>query len=117
MQAFQDYYPEVLAHCYGCGRNNEHGHQIKTFWDGDETVTHFQPRPEHTAIPGFVHGGLLASLIDNNRGQPTIVIAKAPRDLRMPRGEPGFLSGGLNAQWRAVAARSAASTTRTSLAG
>ena len=64
MQAFQDYYPETLAHCYGCGRNNDQGHQIKTFWDGDETVTRFQPRPEHTAIPGFVYGGLLASLID-----------------------------------------------------
>ena len=64
MQAFQDYYPENLAHCYGCGRENAQGHQIKTFWDGDETVTHFQPRPEHTAIPGFVYGGLLASLID-----------------------------------------------------
>ena len=64
MQAFQDYYPENLAHCYGCGRNNAHGHQIKTFWDGDETVTRFQPHPEHTAIPGFVYGGLIASLID-----------------------------------------------------
>ncbi|MCB4358388.1 PaaI family thioesterase [Quatrionicoccus australiensis] len=64
MQAFQDYYPENLAHCYGCGRNNADGHRIKTFWEGDETVTHFQPRPEHTAIPGFVYGGLLASLID-----------------------------------------------------
>jgi acyl-coenzyme A thioesterase PaaI-like protein len=64
MQAFQDYYPENLAHCYGCGRENAQGHQIKTFWEGDETVTHFQPRPEHTAIPGFVYGGLLASLID-----------------------------------------------------
>ena len=64
MQAFQDFYPENVAHCYGCGRLNEQGHQIKTVWDGDETVTRFQPRPEHTAIPGFVYGGLLASLID-----------------------------------------------------
>ncbi|MDP2881393.1 MAG: PaaI family thioesterase [Azonexus sp.] len=64
MPAFQGYYPENLAHCYGCGHNNAHGHQIKTFWEDDETVTHFQPRPEHTAIPGFVYGGLLASLID-----------------------------------------------------
>jgi hypothetical protein len=24
----------------------------------------FHPRPEHVAIPGFVYGGLLASLID-----------------------------------------------------
>jgi len=64
MQEFQDYSPENVAHCYGCGRLNQQGHQIKTFWEGDETVTHFQPRPEHTAIPGFVYGGLLASLID-----------------------------------------------------
>ena len=64
MHAFQDYYPENVAHCYGCGRLNEHGHQIKTFWEGDETVTRFHPRPEHTAIPSFVYGGLIASLID-----------------------------------------------------
>ena len=64
MQAFQDYYPENVAHCYGCGRLNEHGHQIKTVWEGEESVTRFQPKPEHTAIPGFVYGGLLASLID-----------------------------------------------------
>ena len=64
MQAFQDFYPESVAHCYGCGRLNADGHQIKTFWEGDESVTRFQPKPEHTAIPGFVYGGLLASLID-----------------------------------------------------
>ena len=63
-KAFQDYYPENVAHCYGCGSLNSHGHQIKTFWEGDETVTHYQPQPYHTAIPGYVYGGLLASLID-----------------------------------------------------
>jgi acyl-coenzyme A thioesterase PaaI-like protein len=63
-KAFQDYYPENLAHCYGCGRMNELGHRIKTFWEGDETVTHYTPEPQHTAIPGFVYGGLLASLVD-----------------------------------------------------
>ena len=64
MKAFQEYYPENVAHCYGCGRLNTHGHQIKTFWDGDETVTHFTPKPWHTAVPGFTYGGLVASLID-----------------------------------------------------
>ena len=64
MSAFQDFYPDNVAHCYGCGRLNAHGHQIRTIWDGDETVTRYTPRPEHTAIPGFVYGGLLASLID-----------------------------------------------------
>lgn len=64
MKAFQDYYPENVAHCYGCGSLNQHGHQIKTYWDGEETVTHFTPQPYHTAVPGYVYGGLLASLID-----------------------------------------------------
>ncbi len=63
-KAFQDYYPADLSHCYGCGSNNAHGHQIKSFWDGEETVAEFNPLPEHTAIPGFVYGGLIASLID-----------------------------------------------------
>lgn len=62
--AFQDYYPEDTSHCYGCGRLNEHGLHIKSFWDGDESVARFTPRPYHTAIPGYVYGGLLASLID-----------------------------------------------------
>jgi acyl-coenzyme A thioesterase PaaI-like protein len=62
--AFQDYYPENVAHCYGCGRLNEQGHRIRTHWEGEDSVTRFQPSPEHTAIPGFVYGGLLASLVD-----------------------------------------------------
>src|SRR5512137_786850 len=63
-KAFQDYYPDHVAQCYGCGRLNEHGLQIKSYWEGDETVCLFRPRPYHTAIPGYVYGGLIASLID-----------------------------------------------------
>ena len=63
-RAFQDYYPDNVAQCYGCGRLNEHGLQIKSTWDGDESVCVFQPRPYHIAIPGYVYGGLLASLMD-----------------------------------------------------
>ena len=64
MTAFQDFYPEHLAHCYGCGRLNEHGYHIATEWDGEESLTRFTPQPFHTAVAGFVYGGLLASLID-----------------------------------------------------
>jgi len=63
-KAFQDYYPDDWSRCYGCGRLNEEGLQIKSTWDGDETVATFRPRPYHTAIPGYVYGGLVASLID-----------------------------------------------------
>ena len=64
MNAFQDHYPENVAHCYGCGRLNTKGHQIKTQWDGDETVTRYTPEPYETSVPGFAYGGLIASLID-----------------------------------------------------
>ncbi len=63
-KAFQDYYPDELSHCYGCGSNNEAGHQIKSYWDGDTTIARYQPKEYHTAIPGYVYGGLIASLID-----------------------------------------------------
>ncbi len=63
-KAFQDYYPEDVSRCYGCGRLNEHGHQIKSYWDGEETVCRYEPKPYHIAIPGYVYGGLIASLVD-----------------------------------------------------
>ncbi len=63
-KAFQDYYPDNVSHCYGCGRLNEHGLRIKSYWDGDEAVCTYTPQPYHIAIPGYVYGGLIASLID-----------------------------------------------------
>jgi acyl-coenzyme A thioesterase PaaI-like protein len=63
-KAFQDYYPDDVSQCYGCGRLNQEGLRIKSYWDGDETVCIFEPRSCHTAIPGYVYGGLIASLID-----------------------------------------------------
>jgi uncharacterized protein (TIGR00369 family) len=62
--AIQDAYADDVSHCYGCGRLNPHGLQLKSAWDGDEVVARFTPQPFHTAIPGFVYGGLVASLID-----------------------------------------------------
>jgi acyl-coenzyme A thioesterase PaaI-like protein len=63
-KAFQEYYPEDFSHCYGCGCLNENGYHIKSYWDGDESVASFQPEPYHISLPGFVYGGLIASLVD-----------------------------------------------------
>ena len=63
-KAFQDYYPDDLSFCYGCGRLNEQGLKLKSYWDGEETVAILSPRPYHIAIPGYVYGGLIASIID-----------------------------------------------------
>jgi acyl-coenzyme A thioesterase PaaI-like protein len=63
-KSFQDDYPDSLSHCYGCGSLNEKGLQIKSFWDGEESIAHFSPQDYHLAFPGYVYGGLIASLID-----------------------------------------------------
>ena len=64
VKPIQDYYPNELSYCYGCGRNNEKSHHIKSYWDGDETISHFLPKECNIAISGIVYGGLIAFLID-----------------------------------------------------
>ncbi len=88
-KAIQDFYPEDLAHCYGCGRLNDYGHKIKTYWEGDETVTYFTPKPYHIAIPGYVYGGLIASLIDCH-GTGTAAAAAYKSENRKPGSNPPF---------------------------
>jgi acyl-coenzyme A thioesterase PaaI-like protein len=62
--AIQDLYPDDFAHCFGCGRNNPGGHQLKSYIEGAEVVARVVPGPQFMSFPGFVYGGLLASLID-----------------------------------------------------
>jgi len=85
----QDYYPDELSYCYGCGRLNEHGHQLKSFWDGDETIARFTPKPYHIAIPNYVYGGLIASLIDCH-GTGTAALASYRAEEREPDSLPPF---------------------------
>ena len=86
-KAIQDYYPEQYSHCYGCGRLNEHGLHIKSYWDGAESVCRFKPQPHHQALPGFVYGGLIASLIDCH-GTGTATAAKHDSENRTPGIDP-----------------------------
>lgn len=64
LKAIQDEYPEDFAWCYGCGRMNEHGHHFRTGWDGDKTISIYNPKKEHMALPGFVYGGVIGSFVD-----------------------------------------------------
>jgi len=98
--AVQDYYPEDVAHCYGCGHLNKAGHQLKTVWDGDETVSRFVPKAEHTAIPGYVYGGLIASLLDchGTGGAAAATLRKEGR--KIGEGEaPRFVTASLHVEF------------------
>ncbi len=101
MTAIQDTYPDELAHCYGCGRLNDHGLHLKTVWDGDETVTRYTPQAWHIAIPGYVNGGLLASLMDCH-GTGTAAAAAYRAEGREPGTPPlrRFVTGSLRVEYR-----------------
>ncbi|KGR76344.1 PaaI family thioesterase [Ureibacillus sinduriensis] len=62
--AIQDVYPDDFAWCYGCGRLNKDGHHIRTGWQDDKTVTFFEPESKYMGMPGFLYGGIIASLMD-----------------------------------------------------
>lgn len=62
--SIQQFYPDDSAHCYGCGRLNARGLHLESAREGDDIVARFTPQAQHMSMPGFVYGGLVASLID-----------------------------------------------------
>ena len=109
-EAFQDCYPEELSHCYGCGKNNEHGHQLKSFWQhideenllASTTIAHFTPSYIFTAIPGFVYGGMVASLIDCHGTGSASAMAYLAQDREMGSAPAlRFVTGALNVSFLA----------------
>ena len=99
---FQDYYQDDYSHCYGCGRLNEHGHQIKSYWDGDEGVCRIMPKSYYSGgMKDILYGGLIASLMDCH-GAGTAAAAKA-RELGIemkPGGMPRFVTASLKVDFR-----------------
>jgi acyl-coenzyme A thioesterase PaaI-like protein len=63
-KAIQDKWPEIGTYCWGCGRSNEHGLQIKSYWEGDMCVCAWKPKRYHCAYPGRGCGGIIATILD-----------------------------------------------------
>lgn len=102
-KAIQDYFADEIAICYGCGRNNPHGLHIRTLWNGEEGIFRFKPQPYHTAFPGVVYGGLIASLIDCHI-IGTAIGAAYKAEGRSPGTAPEimFVTGNLNVSYLKV---------------
>ncbi|MFW6205647.1 MAG: PaaI family thioesterase [Gemmatimonadota bacterium] len=99
--AVQDLYPEDVAHCYGCGRLNDDGLHVRTHWAGGEGLARFTPRPEHVAIPGYVYGGLLASLIDCHAvGTAAAAAMEAAGEVPGRDPSPRFVTASLHVDFR-----------------
>lgn len=85
-RAFQDRIPH--NHCWGCGPDNQHGLQIKSYWSGDESICNWEPLPWHMAGPTHVlNGGIIATLIDCH-SICTAIAAAYRRDGRAMDSEP-----------------------------
>lgn len=97
--AFQDL--GSVAHCHGCGPDNEHGLKIKSVWDGEEAVCHWRPRPHYCgASRDIVNGGIIATLIDCH--SLNLAIAHAYKSEGRPIGSSpriGYVTGSLNVSY------------------
>ncbi len=87
--------------CFGCGEGNPGGLQLKFKWDGKKAVAEFTPQEVHQGWPGVVHGGLLATMLDEAAGWSSLekgidmVTAKMEVLFRNPAkiGVPLIISG------------------------
>ncbi len=58
---------KVLPHthsCFVCGESNSIGLNLRFETDGRVVQTRFTPRPEHVGFKQVVHGGIIATLLD-----------------------------------------------------
>lgn len=101
MDYVQRHYPETFSHCFGCGRLNPHGHHVQTRWaDGVGRAT-YHPEPHHIAMPGFVYGGLVASLIDcHSIGTAAAADAEARGADVEAEGTPRYVTASLHVEFK-----------------
>ena len=90
-------------HCWGCGPDNEQGLQIKSFWDGEESVCTWTPSAHHMAGPEHVlNGGIIATLIDCHSIFTSIAAAYRAEGREIGTGEYiWYATGGLNVRYSA----------------
>jgi acyl-coenzyme A thioesterase PaaI-like protein len=58
---FQDHMPGNV--CFGCGKNHQ-GLQIKSYWEGDQSVCIWESKEQYHGWKGVLNGGIHATLVD-----------------------------------------------------
>jgi acyl-coenzyme A thioesterase PaaI-like protein len=77
--------------CFVCGERNEIGMHVHYHQEGDRIVTSFTGDERHQGYPGVVHGGLLATLLDETLGRTGLF------------GDAWVMTGKLEVRYRAPA--------------
>ncbi len=99
-KAIQDRWYELGSYCWGCGRSNEHGLRLKSYWEGDEVVATFTPEEYHMAFPGILNGGIIATIIDCH-SLNTANAAACEKEGREYDADPlsGYVTGSLSVKY------------------
>lgn len=65
--------------CFGCGPENPMGLHLDGFQVVDDTVVaEFTPRPDYQGFGGVLHGGVLATALDEILAWSAILLADSP---------------------------------------
>src|SRR6059058_4886417 len=53
--------------CFACGKDNPHGMHLKFFLDRERNhfISHFRLSKRYTGPPGYCHGGIIATILDD----------------------------------------------------
>lgn len=60
--------PGTRHYCFGCGDLNPHGLKLDFRIEDGRALAELQPRAEHQGYPGLVHGGIIATALDEAMG-------------------------------------------------
>ena len=55
---------EEFSWCFACGKDNPIGLKLDFFYEDDKYVSTFVPQKEHQSYTGRVHGGIIATVLD-----------------------------------------------------
>jgi len=55
--------------CFACGQDNSKGMRLKFAQEGNRFVCHFKLGKRYTGPPGYCHGGIIATILDDAMGK------------------------------------------------
>jgi uncharacterized protein (TIGR00369 family) len=55
--------------CFGCGKDNPEGMQLKFRFEGKQAVCDFTLTKKYQGPPGHAHGGIVATILDEAMGK------------------------------------------------
>jgi uncharacterized protein (TIGR00369 family) len=99
--------PEAYRHCFGCGPDNPIGLHLHFEPTGDGVAAAYVPSAEHQGWDGIVHGGIVATILDEALAYAAYYAAgpSVTAELQVRLRRPCLVGATLAAEGRIVFAR------------